>query len=97
MCSTAGAATPPKRAEVEHSPSATPRCVVGNLVRARLTLRDRIRFRVTVRVMAGAKIRDGAKGRARPRARAGARVRLRGGTHFHGVHGAYLLLPTSYD
>ena len=41
MCSTAGAATPPKRAEVEHSPSATPRCVVGNLVRARL--RDRIK------------------------------------------------------
>ena len=61
MCSTAGAATPPKRAEVEHSPSATPRCVVGNLVRARLTRRDRISFRVTVRVMAGAKIGDGAK------------------------------------
>jgi len=60
MCSTAGAATPPRRAAVEHSPSATPRCVVGNLVRARLRLRDRIRFRVTVRVMAGAKIRDGA-------------------------------------
>lgn len=94
MCSTAGAATPPKRAEVEHSPSATPRCVVGNLVRARLRLRDRIRFWVTVRVIAGAKIREGAKGRAKARARVGARLRSRVGTHFHGVHGAYLLLPT---
>ena len=36
ICNTAGAATPPKRAEVEQSPSATPRCVVGNLIRVRV-------------------------------------------------------------